>query len=76
VFAPRAELAEVLAKAVLLRGVERAFDLLDSTMAALAVGHDGRVFASEGLAAYLGGKPLLPAVHFDTLADDAAEDSQ
>jgi thiamine biosynthesis lipoprotein len=58
VISGQAWLAEVLAKAVLLRGAARAFDLLDTTTAALTVGHDGRVHASEGMAAFLGGIPL------------------
>jgi thiamine biosynthesis lipoprotein len=39
--------AEVLAKAALLRGRDRAFDLLDDTMAGLVVDHDGHVTTSE-----------------------------
>ena len=50
--------AEVLAKAVLLRGSERAFDLLDASAVALTVDHDGRVRASDGFVAHLGGVPL------------------
>ena len=39
--------AEVLAKAALLRGRERAFDLLDDTMAGLVVDHEGHVTTSD-----------------------------
>jgi thiamine biosynthesis lipoprotein len=68
VVAGDAWLAEVLAKAVLLRGADRAFDLLDSTTAAVAVGHDGRVFASAGFDAFLGGVSLVRTVRFDVPA--------
>ncbi|MGB8859411.1 MAG: FAD:protein FMN transferase [Ilumatobacteraceae bacterium] len=57
--------AEVLAKAVLLRGTRYAFDLMDSATAALAVGHDGTVSASDGFAAFLGGEPLARRLVFD-----------
>ena len=57
--------AEVLAKAVLLRGADRAFDLLDARTAAVAVSQDGRVIASPGFAAYLGGVPMTQTVAFD-----------
>lgn len=63
VVAGQAWVAEVLAKAALLRGTARAFDLLDTTTAALAVDHDGRVLASNGLAAFLGGAPLPPSIN-------------
>lgn len=54
--AGRAWEAEALAKAVLLRGGPHAFDILGGTGAeALAVGHDGRITASPGLRAFLGG---------------------
>jgi FAD:protein FMN transferase len=46
--------AEVLAKAVLLRGSERAFDLIDDTCAALAVRRDGAVLASDRFDMFLG----------------------
>jgi thiamine biosynthesis lipoprotein len=58
-------IAEVLAKAVLLRGADRAFDLLDASTAALAVGHDGTVIASPGFAAFLGGVALPHQLAFD-----------
>ena len=63
VVAGQAWVAEVLAKAVLLRGTARAFDLLDATTAALAVDHDGRVLASDGLVAFIGGAPLPPSIN-------------
>jgi FAD:protein FMN transferase len=51
--------AEVLAKAVLLRGSAHAFDLVAGLGAdALAVDRDGAVRATPGLAAFLGGTPL------------------
>ena len=55
----QAWMAEVLAKAVLLRGAARAFDLLDpSVVDALTVDTDGTVRATPGLAAHLGGVAL------------------
>ena len=55
----QAWVAEVLARAVLLRGTARAFDLLDPAIAnALTVARDGTVYATPGLAAHLGGVPL------------------
>jgi thiamine biosynthesis lipoprotein len=58
--------AEVLAKAVLLRGSAQAFDLVAGLGAdALTVDRDGVIRATPGLAAFLGGRPLpdrLPAV--------------
>jgi thiamine biosynthesis lipoprotein len=51
--------AEVLAKAVLLRGSANAFDILGGTGAeGLAVDAAGRVSATPGLSAYLGGAEL------------------
>jgi thiamine biosynthesis lipoprotein len=48
-------IGEVLAKAVLLRGSERAFDLIDPSVAeALTVDDHGIVRATPGLRAYLG----------------------
>jgi thiamine biosynthesis lipoprotein len=59
VVARSAWLAEVLAKGVLLRGSPRPFDLVDGTGAhALVVDRHGRITASAGLPAYLGGQPL------------------
>jgi thiamine biosynthesis lipoprotein len=51
--------AEVLAKAVLLRGSAHAFDLVSGLGAeALTVDRDGGVRSTPGLAAFLGGAPL------------------
>jgi thiamine biosynthesis lipoprotein len=51
--------AEVLAKGVLLRGGPYPFDIVEGTGAhALVVDRRGRVTASPGLAAHLGGRPL------------------
>jgi thiamine biosynthesis lipoprotein len=59
VVAGEAWIAEVLAKAVLLRGSARAFDLVDTTQVqALSVDRDGVVRCTTGLAAYTGGAPL------------------
>lgn len=56
VIAAEAWEAEVLAKAVLLRGTERAFDLLvPGRHAALIVDRDGNIRTSEGFAAFTGG---------------------
>ena len=51
--------AEILAKAVLLRGSNHPFDLIEGSGAhALAVTDAGAVLGSDGLAAFLGGTPL------------------
>ena len=54
VVASHAWLAEVLAKAVLLRGTERAFDLLDDSAAALIVGHDTTIHTTVGFLNFVG----------------------
>jgi thiamine biosynthesis lipoprotein len=55
--------AEVLAKAVLLRGSSRAFDVIDGIGAeALVVDDAGCVSASAGLSAYLGGTRLADRI--------------
>jgi thiamine biosynthesis lipoprotein len=55
VIAGEAWIAEVLAKAVLLRGSERAFDLVNEQhTAALVVHGDGEIVMSEGFAAFTG----------------------
>jgi thiamine biosynthesis lipoprotein len=55
--------AEVLAKAVLLRGSRHPFDLIDGIGAeALVVDEAGYVGASAGLATYLGGTPLVERI--------------
>ena len=59
VVAGSAWMAEVLAKGVLLRGGPHPFDLVDGTGAhALVIDRDGRVSASAGLSAHLGGQTL------------------
>jgi thiamine biosynthesis lipoprotein len=59
VVAGQAWVAEVLAKAVLLRGSSHPFDILGGTGAVgLAVDGDGNVQASPGLEAYVGDGPL------------------
>ncbi|MDQ1437497.1 MAG: FAD:protein transferase [Acidimicrobiaceae bacterium] len=59
VVAGQAWAAEVLAKAVLLRGSLHPFDILGPGLGqALVVSKDGRVQATPGLAAYLGGAAL------------------
>jgi thiamine biosynthesis lipoprotein len=60
-------LAEVLAKAVLLRGSARAFDLMDGTpIEALAVDQAGRIVTSPGFTRFTGGVPL--AAHLEDAA--------
>ena len=55
--------AEVLAKAVLLRGSDHPFDNLGGNGAdGLAVTDDGRVTATEGFSAFLGGVPLMSRI--------------
>ncbi len=59
VISARAWAAEVLAKAVLLRGSAHPFDLLGGTGAqALVVDREGRIDATDGFAAYLGDATL------------------
>jgi thiamine biosynthesis lipoprotein len=59
VIADRGWVAEVLAKAVLLRGSAHPFDLIGgSAVAALAVTDTGTVLASDGYGAFLGGAVL------------------
>jgi thiamine biosynthesis lipoprotein len=63
VVARDAWVAEVLAKAVLLRGSEHPFDLSDGTGAeAVVVDHAGRVAASEHFDRYLGDAHLPPII--------------
>jgi thiamine biosynthesis lipoprotein len=58
--------AEVLAKAVLLRGSAHPFDLLGGTGAqALVVDRAGRVAATDGFSAYLGGATLPARLAID-----------
>lgn len=57
--------AEVLAKAALLRGVDRAFDLLDAGMAALVVDHAGNVSVSDGFERFTGGAAVATPIVFD-----------
>src|SRR3954453_14767165 len=58
--------AEGLAKAVLLRGRARAFDLLDVSAAALVVDHDGNVMSTQTMSAFLGDRPIPAAINFDS----------
>ena len=59
VITAHAWVAEVLAKAVLLRGSAHPFDLLGGTGAqALVVDRDGRIQVTDGFAAYLGDAQL------------------
>ncbi|MCU1501543.1 MAG: thiamine biosynthesis lipoprotein ApbE [Ilumatobacteraceae bacterium] len=52
VIAGEAWMAEVLATACLLRGVDRVFDLLDGTCQAIAVGNDGTRHTTAGFDAF------------------------
>jgi thiamine biosynthesis lipoprotein len=66
----QAWMAEVMAKAVLLRGSQHPFDLIDGTGSeAVIVRTDGRVTASAGFAAYLGGATLPADIAAPTSAD-------
>jgi thiamine biosynthesis lipoprotein len=59
VIAGSAVTAEVLAKAVLLRGSDHPFDIVGGTGAeALAVDRDGVIVATSGIGAFLGHLPV------------------
>ncbi len=63
VVAGNAWTAEVLAKAVLIRGAEHPFDLIDGSGAeALAVTHEGTVVVSDGFAGFCDGADIPVAV--------------
>ncbi|MCU1362089.1 MAG: thiamine biosynthesis lipoprotein ApbE [Ilumatobacteraceae bacterium] len=66
VIAGDAWVAEVMAKAVLLRGAERAFDLIGNGCAALAVDHDGRVLMSDGFNVFMGNDAPTPHLELRT----------
>lgn len=53
----------MLAKAALLRGAERAFDILPSDVEALTVDRHGVVHTTPGLTAYTGG--VVPPSQLD-----------
>ena len=56
-------MSEVLAKAMLLRGAARAFDIIDTNIIqALTVDDDGVVRWTPGLAAYLGATAIAPTI--------------
>lgn len=57
--------AEVLAKAVLLRGCARAFDLLEHSVEALVVDRDGRVNATPGFQSFVGDAAVPARLVFD-----------
>ena len=57
--------AEVLAKAALLRGRAKAFDLIDAATAGLVVDHSGLIDASDGLSRFLGGVALPVILELD-----------
>jgi len=72
VVAAEAWQAEVLAKAELLRGSARLFDLVGGTGAeALAVTDDGRVLASPGFARFTGATPIPDRIDLPHLAATA-----
>ena len=69
--------AEVLAKAVLLRGAARAFDIIEPGVDVLAIDSDGRFHATPGLSAYLGDAVLPAAIPLPHVAvDPTTYDSQ
>ncbi|MBK5333618.1 MAG: FAD:protein FMN transferase [Ilumatobacteraceae bacterium] len=57
--------AEVLAKAALLRGRARAFDLIDAATAGVVVDHSGLIDASDGFSTFLGGVALPVILELD-----------
>jgi thiamine biosynthesis lipoprotein len=57
--------AEVLAKAALLRGRAKAFDLFDAATAGLVVDHSGLIDASVGFSRFLGGVTLPVILDLD-----------
>ena len=57
--------AEVLAKAALLRGRAKAFDLIDGATAGVVVDHAGLIDASDGFSTFLGGVTLPVIVELD-----------
>ena len=57
VIAAEAWIAEVMAKAVLLRGSQRAFDIIAEGMQALTVNANGAIRATVGFAAFTGATP-------------------
>jgi len=57
--------AEVLAKAALLRGRAKAFDLIDAATAGLVVDHTGLIDASDGFSRFLGGVALPVILELD-----------
>jgi hypothetical protein len=65
VIAGEAWKAEVLAKAALVRGRARAFDLLDESCASVVVDHTGAVSASDGFEAFLGESSLAAFLQLD-----------
>jgi thiamine biosynthesis lipoprotein len=58
----QAWVAEVFAKAILLRGRQHAFDVLDVQAEALVVGTDGAITTTPGLVAFLGDQPVPAGV--------------
>jgi thiamine biosynthesis lipoprotein len=57
--------AEVLAKAALLRGRAKAFDLIDAATAGVVVDHSGLIAASDGFSRFLGGVTLPALLELD-----------
>jgi thiamine biosynthesis lipoprotein len=62
--------AEVLAKAALLRGRARAFDLIDAATVGVVVDHSGLIDASNGFSKFLGGAALPVIVELDLCGDE------
>ncbi len=65
VIAGQAWQAEALAKAALLRGRARAFDLLDSSCASVIVDHAGIITGSDAFSTFLGSAALPASVELD-----------
>jgi hypothetical protein len=55
----------VLAKAALLRGRAKAFDLIDAASAGVVVDHAGLIDASVGFSTFLGGATLPVIIELD-----------
>ncbi len=76
VIAAEAWQAEVLAKAVLLRGTARAFDLIEPGVDVLAIDRAGNLHTTPGLSAYLGTAVLPSSIsrpHYDRSDGHACE---
>lgn len=67
VVAGEAWIAEVLAKAVLLRGSQRAFDIVDDTVQALTIDRDGAIRTTAGFTLFTGGTVPAGITHLSRI---------